>query len=101
MNLYPIVRVDAPRVVYVEFECFKIGDIDTMNEKYYAEFIFNVSSTENKMISEYDKNKGWNPIIFIDNIMGKADETIEYKTAINNSSGYTVITEKRVIKVSV
>ena len=101
MNLYPIARVDAPRVVHVEFECLKIGDIDTMNEKYYAEFLFNVSWSENKLISEYDKKKDWNPMIFIDNIMGKADETIEYKTAINNSSGYTVITEKRVNKVSV
>lgn len=99
MNLYPIVRVNAPRVVHVEFECLKIGDIDTMNEKYYAEILFNINWTENKMISEYDKKKDWNPMIIIDNIMGKADETIEYKTAINNSSGYTVLTEKRLIKV--
>ena len=92
-----IKSIEGPRVVHIEFECLKVGEIDTMNEKYYAEFLFTISWSENKLISVYDKQKDWNPMICIDNYIGKPEETIEYET-LNNKS-YTVIFEKRLIKV--
>ena len=88
----------GPRVVYVQYECLKVGEIDTLNEKYYAEYLFIISWNENKFISTYDKNKEWNPMVYIDNYIGNHEIMIEYETFHNNNS-HTVIFEKRLVKV--
>ncbi len=86
----------GPKTVYIDFEFTRIGEIDTMNEKYYAEVSFQLSWTENKLIEKYDRNKDWNPQISIENMFVKPDETIEYQTIVKDSS--TIITEKRKVK---
>ena len=69
----------SQRVVYIEYECLRVGEIDTMNQKYYAEYLFTFSWNENEHISFYDKRKDWNPLIFYDNFIGKPDEIEEYE----------------------
>ena len=87
------------RVVHIEFECLKVGEIDTMNEKYYAEFLFTISWSENKLISVYDKKKDWNPMIYIDNVIGKSEEIVEYKLKPFKNNSCTVVFEKKLVKV--
>lgn len=88
----------GPRVVYIEYECLRVGEIDTMNQKYYAEYQFTFSWNENKQISFYDKRKDWNPLIFYDNFIGKPVEIIEYELKpFKNNSTYVI--EKKLVKV--
>jgi hypothetical protein len=86
------------KIVYVDIEFTRIGEIDNVNEKFYADILILLSWKENFVIEQhYDKDKHWNPEIYIENLFSKPEETIEYFISIEGS--VTFITEKRRIKV--
>jgi hypothetical protein len=82
--------------IYVEF--IRIGEIDTMNEKYQAEL--NIESkwveTENSY-DTYNPNFHWNPKLFIENVLQEPKEQISYEKKIRSDGNFVVI-EKRNIK---
>ena len=84
-----------PDIKYVQvvIEFTRIGEIDTMNEKYQAEVIIESKWTENFDIIEYDPDLHWNPKLFIENAINELKETISYRT--HKENGCTVITEVR------
>jgi hypothetical protein len=85
------------KTVYIDFEFTKIGEIDTMNGKYYVDLSYQISWTENQVIETYDKDVHWNPKIYIENIFAKPEETIEYELSRDDLVTYVV--EKRRLKV--
>ena len=70
-----------------------------MNEKYYADITFALSWKVNYKIEKYDKDIDWNPLIYVENLFSKPEETIDYHLATQDSE--TFITEKHRIKVSI
>lgn len=84
--------------VTIDIEFTRIGEIDTVNEKYYVELEIRSSWNIDEIIHEYDKNRHWNPEIFIENSFYKAEEVIKYETSIDQHQT-TKITEKRIVKV--
>lgn len=54
------------KTVLVAIEFCRIGEIDTMNEKYHAEIQIETRWIENDVIDEYDAEKHWNPKLFIE-----------------------------------
>ena len=85
------------RIVYVRIEFIRVGEIDTMNEKYNAEICI-----ESKWIDEYtsfegyNAEKDWNPKLYIENVLQIQKEKIQYK--IMKQNGELWITETRLIK---
>jgi hypothetical protein len=81
----------------VEFT--KLGDIDTLNERYNA--VFNIESrwVEHKDTDmvKYDPNKNWNPKLYIENAFIDPKETIRYSISRNLDNSLT-ITEYREAK---
>jgi hypothetical protein len=90
-------RVNARQVeICVEF--FRIGEIDTMNERYNAEFNieakwidFNMAITD-----KYDTKVHWNPQIFIENALNTV-QTVNYDLE-KRADGAILVTERRNIK---
>jgi hypothetical protein len=88
------------KYVRVTFEIWKIGEIDTMNEKYNAEYYieskwFEDSSKLNN--STYDPQKNWNPKLFIENAYQDLKEKIDYEINYETDGSCCVI-EKRHVK---
>jgi hypothetical protein len=79
---------------------FRIGEIDTLNEKFFAEILLEAKWQEPKVHTEFDTrpmkimntgvflkeekqlfqpNRYWNPKIYVENILSEPNETITYK----------------------
>jgi hypothetical protein len=99
-------RAEA-KVVHVMIEFLRIGEIDTMNEKYQAELYIESRWTDNSLVEEelkgksnlpiYDAKKHWNPQLVIENSLQEPKENIKYEVSKDNS-GNLVVTEIRYVK---
>lgn len=102
--LKPISKMDSDlnniKFVEVFIQFVRIGEIDTMNEKYQAEV--NIESrwiTNEQLNGKYDPNLHWNPKIYIENAFQEPKEAIKYEVGKDslNLNNYVVI-EKRNVK---
>ncbi|CAF0974856.1 unnamed protein product [Brachionus calyciflorus] len=84
--------------VFVQF-C-RIGEIDTMNERYQAEVNIEAKWITNEELNgKYDPNLNWNPKLYIENAFQEPKEIVKYEVNqdITNLNNYIVV-EKRNIK---
>ena len=85
--------------VQVVIEFAKIGTIDTMNEKYEAEF--NIESrwtgVEVGHLETYDSHKHWNPQLYIENALQLSKEEVSYQVE-KTTDGVLWVVEKRHVK---
>jgi hypothetical protein len=84
------------RVVQISIQFLRIGEIDTINERYYAEI-----SIESKWIdvgdaNNYDPKTRWNPKLYIENILLEPKEVINYE--IKKFYDMIRVKETRVVK---
>lgn len=100
MQLPIYYKQNMPRYVFIDFEFFRIGEIDTSGEKFTAEICYTLTWIESGIINKYDKSKYWNPQIYIENSFIKPDETVELRTAPLADGVSTSIIEKHTVKVS-
>jgi hypothetical protein len=88
-----------PRIVRVMIEFTKLGEIDTLNDRFQA--VFTIESkwieTRDTDMTEYDPSKHWNPKLFIENAFQDPKETISYSVSRNSDNTLT-ITETREAK---
>jgi hypothetical protein len=61
-------RINA-RQVEIMVEFVRVGEIDTMNERYNAEFNIEAKWIDNLVTDKYDPKVHWNPEIFIENAL--------------------------------
>ena len=66
------------RIVLVNFEFIRIGEIDTMNEKFNAEICIESKWIEKDFIQNYNPEQHWNPQLFIENALQEPKEKIKY-----------------------
>ena len=66
------------RTVQVNFEFYRIGEIDLMNEKYNAEICIESKWIEKDLIQNYNPEQHWNPQLFIENALQEPKEKIKY-----------------------
>ncbi len=64
--------------VGIQFE--KLGEIDTMNEKYTAEVTIEANWEDDKIVEKYNEANDWNPNLYIENIIQETKRTAKYKT---------------------
>lgn len=84
----------------------KIGQIDTKNETFYAEFFLEATWIEEKRKFDsnnfyYDPKKHFNPDIYINNSIGEPLQDITYYLRAsfeNNPSKYVLVSERRKIR---
>lgn len=82
--------------IYIEF--VRIGEIDTMNEKYQAEFYIEARWIEPENVFDaYNPNYHWNPKLFVENLLVENKMQINYEVK-NTSNGNFVVIEKMNIK---
>ena len=67
------------KIVQVTVEFVKIGEIDTINEKYNAEIIIESKWITKDIIDVYNPEQHWNPQLYIENILQESTEKIKYK----------------------
>ncbi|RNA10090.1 Gamma-aminobutyric acid receptor subunit gamma-3 [Brachionus plicatilis] len=89
-------KTSIPKVVEIMVQFLRIGVIDTLNEKYHAEvkIISKWKPLEN--FNRYDRNRYWNPELFIENALEEPKESIRY--ALVNEGNERYVVEKRRIK---
>jgi hypothetical protein len=81
--------------VYIEFN--KIGEIDTINEKYSDELTIEAKWVHDQHIVSYDAKKHWNPQLTIENAVQIGKDEVSY-TLDESASNFTLVTETRRIK---
>lgn len=86
------------KLVEVRIEFVSIGEIDTMNEKYQAEFRIRARWYDDEEIFEFDKRRHWYPKLFIENALNDVKEEFTYHVARVDDK--TIITETRIAKGS-
>ena len=100
MELANIQYIDSnSKTVFIDVEFTKIGDIDTLNEKYYIDLSYTLSWEENGSIKNYDKKIHWNPEIFVENLFSKTEDITEYELYQHDS--VTHVVEKRRLTVMI
>ena len=73
---------NRPRDIHVCIEFLRIGEIDTIGEKYYAEIRIRSTWIENtEHFTNYDPKVNWNPNIYIENMLLEKAEEISYTTS--------------------
>lgn len=87
---------EEPREIQVSVEFLRFGEIDTMNEKYYAEICIEAIWAINRPIKAYDPNVEWNPKLYIENLLLDPKEEITYE--IKRFYDMVVIKEIKLIK---
>ena len=76
MQVYPD---NEHKIVQVTVEFVKIGEIDTINEKYNAEIIIESKWITKDTIDVYNPEQHWNPQLYIENVLQESTEKIKYK----------------------
>jgi hypothetical protein len=66
-------------IVQVTVEFVKMGEIDTINEKYNAEIIIEAKWITKDIIEVYNPEQHWNPQLFIENSLQEPKEKIKHK----------------------
>jgi hypothetical protein len=95
----PIKNSTILRVIKCRIEFLQIGEVDTMNERYQATVKIKAKWYEDEIITEYDKNKYWNPKLFIENALHeKFYEEISY--SVQKDGKGTIVTQTMVSKGS-
>lgn len=84
------------REVQVNVQFLRIGEIDTINEKYYAEISIESKWLESKLIQKYDPKTDWNPKLYIENALLEPKEEILYE--IRKFYDMFIIKEIRLVK---
>lgn len=84
------------RQIEVMIEFVRIGQIDNMGEKYDAEINFEATWVENQIITNYDANLYWNPMIYVENLLTEHTSAKSYNLKQQGES--TIITEIHNIK---
>lgn len=67
-----------PRIVHVSVEFIRLGEIDTMNDKYNAEICIESKWIDKDHIQNYNPEQHWNPQLFIENTLIEPKEKIKY-----------------------
>jgi hypothetical protein len=81
-------------MIGIQFD--RIGEIDTMNEKYYAELTIEAKWKVNKIISVFNPETEWNPKLYIENAINEPKEIVKYFFQKEDDS--TLITQFRNVK---
>jgi hypothetical protein len=97
-------RMTKPKEVQIRVVFLRIGEIDTLNEKFYAEILIESKWEEKRLKNEFsdltshidekdliDFSKYWNPGIYVENSL-KLDKTINYKIRKDYVHTSTMIT---------
>lgn len=82
--------------VLITIEFVRIGEIDTMNEKYNAEILIETKWLSNEDIVEYNSERHWNPKLYIENALQEPKEKIKH--TVYRENGEVWITETRFVK---
>jgi hypothetical protein len=90
--------MDLPKLVKVYIEFNRIGEIDTLEEKYKAEITVEAKWLHEGFIDEYDSKKYWNPKLSIENLAESTREQVSYKLKKDSNNSTTKITEIQRIK---
>ncbi|UJR11307.1 hypothetical protein I4U23_015488 [Adineta vaga] len=111
-------QIDRATIVHVRLVFLRIGEIDTLNEKYQAhasvesrwfvppnKFTYNLSADDQQRLTngravvlEKYAECHWHPQIYIENGLGDVKEQIKYSAKINKEDQMIQICEHRVIK---
>jgi hypothetical protein len=67
-----------PRIVHVSVEFIRLGEIDTMSDKYNAEICIESKWIDKDHIQNYNPEQHWNPQLFIENTLIEPKEKIKY-----------------------
>lgn len=86
------------KLIEIRVEFLTIGEVDTMNERYEAEVRIKSRWYDEDIIEEYDKDKHWNPKLFIENALYDVKQDISYSVSKINDK--TIVTETRIAKGS-
>lgn len=86
------------KLVEVLIQFCRIGEIDTINEKYQAEVSIEAKWLEKESISVYDAKVHWNPMLYVENAMQINSEQIQYHIIKDKDSEYNIVNEIRYIK---
>lgn len=88
--------MDEPKEIQVSVEFLRFGEIDTMNEKYYAEVCIETTWVEKRLTRNYDPKVDWNPKIYIENSLLEPKEEVLYE--IKRFYDMVIIKEIKFIK---
>lgn len=86
------------KLVWVRIEFITFGEVDTFNEKYQAEVKIRSKWYDEGDIDEYDRDKHWNPKLYIENAMHDVKE--EVKWSVTKLEDKVMVTETRTAKGS-
>ncbi|UJR11608.1 hypothetical protein I4U23_015790 [Adineta vaga] len=118
IDLNPSTQTNQAVRVYVRLVFLRIGEIDTLNEKYQAhasiesrwsvsfnEFLSTLSIENQNLLSngktiilEKYTESYWHPQLYIENSLGDLKEQIKYTAKINKYDNLIYICEHRIIK---
>lgn len=89
--------LNSCRDVEIRVDFLRIGEIDTMTEKYTCEVMIESKWTEtNTSIEKYDASKHWNPKLYIQNALNEPKESNTYDIQAENNC--LKITETKIIR---
>ena len=75
-----VTNLKRKRDVQVTIEFIRLGEIDTMNEKYNAEICIESKWVEkDNNFQNYNPEQHWNPQLFIENALQEPREKTKYK----------------------
>lgn len=83
------------RTVQVSVEFNRIGEIDTMSEKYQAEITVHAKWHDPERLSTYEPKVHWNPELVIENLIQVTDQEVTHRTEDSNG---TIVNERRKIR---
>ena len=87
------------KTVFVRIEFLNFGEIDTMNEKFYAEVRIRSRWTHSgEKIDKFDKDKHWHPKLFIQNALSDKYQEEKNYVVKQMDDDQIIVTEVRSVK---
>lgn len=91
---------NSKKNVFIGITFDRIGEIDTMNEKFVADITIESFWEDENVIGKYNESTDWNPNLLIDNILSENRKTTKYKVERIDERNTTKVTQIQSIKGS-
>jgi len=98
-NYHRTQKSKAMRIVKCHIEFEQLGEIDTMNERYQAIVKTKARWYEDEIITDFDKDKYWNPKLFIENALHEKFHE-ESTFTVEQEGTSTIVTQTMISKGS-
>jgi hypothetical protein len=85
-----LIERQAKKIVSIGIKFVRIGEIDVMHEKFYADVLVVAQWKHDRVVGHYDQANDWSPELFVENNIEKLKTNVYRRIEPNGDESCTI-----------